>query len=126
MINERTPHGIDNARWIDIIIHRIDIHTHIIVMRALQFKYTFNDINLCAGGIQARKGRPIIDDQTGPQDIGATIDRPGHERNLQERWQFLNVIEGGPRMDHATLIGEFTVTSDNGLSGHRLTKDFHA
>ena len=52
------------------------------------------------------ESRPIVDDESRADDIGASVDGSGDERDLEERRKLVEVGRGGPRMDEATLWGK--------------------
>ena len=49
------------------------------------------------------ESRPIVDDESRADDIGASVDGSGDERDLEKRRKLVEVGRRGPRMDEATL-----------------------
>jgi hypothetical protein len=49
---------------------------------------------------------------------------PATSGTWQQTGQFFNVFHGRTGMDHTSLIGEFTIRSDQRLSTDSLSKDF--
>jgi hypothetical protein len=40
-------------------------------------KGSFDDADLCCGGVKAGEGTPVVDDETSPDDVRATVDGTG-------------------------------------------------
>ena len=69
------------------------------------------------------ESRPIIDDESRPDDIGASVDGSGDERDLEKRRKVVEVGRRGARMDEATLWGKSTV---RGVSSCPRGSDCHS
>lgn len=48
----------------------------------LQTEDTLDDTELWSGGVQTCDGEVVVDDHTGADDRGTTVDGTGNERNL--------------------------------------------
>ena len=70
------------------------------------------------------KGRPIVDDQTSAEDVGASIHGSRDDGHLQQRGQLVLLRRSRFRVHEAALIREGTVRSDEDVSGDRLSEYF--
>ena len=69
------------------------------------------------------ESRPIVDDESRADDIGASVDGSGDERDLEKRRKLVEVGRRGARMDEATLWGKSTV---RGVSSCPRGSDCHS
>lgn len=49
----------------------------------LQFKDTLNNLHFSGSRLESAKGSPIVDDEASSNNVGASIDGSGAERDLQ-------------------------------------------
>lgn len=92
----------------------------------LELENAFDDRDLRGRGVQTREGRPIVHDKAGADDVATAVHRTGDHGHLQQRTEFLLVLDRGTRVHEAALVGQRTVATHKGVAGDGLTEHFDA
>ncbi|KAG9796336.1 eukaryotic translation initiation factor 6, partial [Aureobasidium melanogenum] len=85
-----------------------------------------DDAQLSGGGVHPRHGQPVVDNHTGTDDGASSIDGSGDQGHLQQRTQFVLVLDAGLGMDNATLVRQRHVRPRQHVPGNGLSKHFDA
>ena len=91
-----------------------------------QLEDTLHHRYFCSSSVESTKGNPIICHHPSTQHIGTAVDGSSDERHLQQTGKFLNILNGGTRVHHASLIGKLAVRAHQRLPSDSLSKDFHS
>jgi hypothetical protein len=102
----------------------IDIRTQ--NTTALQFEDALNDTNFGGSGIQTTERAPVVDHETGTDDVRTSVDSTRHQRDLEQRAQFIEILDSGTGVNQASLVSDLAVRANQGVTSNRLAKHFNA
>lgn len=85
----------------------------------VELEYTLNHGHLSGGGIDSTEGCPVVDNHTGTNNVGTSVDGSRGQWDLEKLRQLIHLRDGSARMDQATLVGQGAERSHQEVTRNR-------
>ena len=92
----------------------------------LQLEDALDDLHLGSCGLKTAEGDPVVDDKAGPDDVWASVNGSGAERDLKEVAELIKLFDGGLRVYESAVVADNAVSAYKEIVGDWISEDLDA
>ena len=85
-----------------------------------------NSSNFRGSSVITAEGDPVVDDETGSDDVRTAVDGSVSDGDLKESSELLHILNSTLGVNESTIVGKASIRSDEGDTTDGVTEDFDA